>query len=307
MAPRARKPPRAAAKKAPEAPAAAETRRALWTGELRLSLVAVPVRLHAAVKSGARLSFHQIHKPSGKRIRYEKVAPGIGPVELGDIVKGYETSRGHYVLLDDADIDSVRLEAKRTFDLVQFVDHCEIDPIYFDHPYYVTPDGELAHDAYRVLRDALRRTRKVGLGQIVMRGREYIAALKPCGAGLLAETLRFADEVRTASSVFTGIDDGRKDASEELLGLAEELIQRKSAPFEASAFKDRYTEALRALIDAKAARRPPLLIDDDAGPPAGGAQIIDLVAALKKSVNALEGDKAPARPAKPPSRRARRG
>lgn len=269
----------------------AETRRALWTGQLRLSLVAVPVRLHAAVKSGARLSFHQVHKPSGKRIRYEKIAPGVGPVDVDDIVKGYETSRGHYVLLEQDELDGVRLEAKRTFELVQFVDHCEIDPIYFDHPYYVTPDGELAHDAYRVLRDALRRTRKIGIGKIVMRGREYIAALKPCGEGLLAETLRFADEVRAATSVFAGIGDAaRSDA--ELIGLAEELIERKTAPFDASAFKDRYSEALRALIDAKAARRAPVAIDEDEAP-RDGAQIIDLVAALKKSVNALGGGKSP--------------
>lgn len=269
----------------------AETRRALWTGQLRLSLVAVPVRLHAAVKPGARLSFHQVHKPSGKRIRYEKIAPGVGPVDVDDIVKGYETSRGHYVLLEQDELDSVRLEAKRTFELVQFVDHCEIDPIYFDHPYYVTPDGELAHDAYRVLRDALRRTRKIGLGQLVMRGREYIAALKPCGDGLLAETLRFADEVRAATTVFVGIGEAaRSDA--ELIGLAEELIERKTAPFDASAFKDRYSEALRALIDAKAARRAPIAIDEEEAP-RDGAQIIDLVAALKKSVNALGGGKSP--------------
>jgi DNA end-binding protein Ku len=280
--------PRAAAE---DATAQAETRRALWTGQLRLSLVAVPVRLHAAVKSGARLSFHQVHKPSGKRIRYEKIAPGVGPVDVDDIVKGYETSRGHYVLLEQDELDGVRLEAKRTFELVQFVDHCEIDPIYFDHPYYVTPDGELAHDAYRVLRDALRRTRKIGIGQIVMRGREYIAALKPCGEGLLAETLRFADEVRAATTVFAGIGEAaRSDA--ELIGLAEELIERKTAPFDASAFKDRYSEALRALIDAKAARRAPVAIDEDEAP-RDGAQIIDLVAALKKSVNALGGGKSP--------------
>lgn len=275
-------------------------RRALWTGQIRLSLVAVPVRLHAAVKSGARLSFHQVHKPSGKRIRYEKVVPGLGPVDLDDIVKGYELSRDHYVLLDEADLESVRLDAKRTFELVQFVDHCEIDPIYFDHPYYVTPDGELAHDAYRVLRDALRRTRKLGLGQLVMRGREYIAALKPCGRGLLVETLRFADEVRAASSVFAGIGDATDAAGKELVDLAEELIRRKTAAFDATIFKDRYSEAVKALIESRAARRPPVVIEDEA--PAGGAQVIDLVAALRKSVgqSAAGGVKAT-------SRRPRRG
>jgi len=275
--------------------------RALWTGQIRLSLVAVPVRLHAAVRSSARLALHQIHRPSGKRIRYEKVAPGIGPVDVGDIVRGYEVSRGHYVLLEDEEIDRLRVEAKRTFELVQFVDHCEIDPIYFDRPYYVTPDGQLAEDAYRVLRDALRRTKKLGIGQLVLRGREYIATLQACGPGLMLETLRFADEIRAAQGVFAPID--ATAATGETVDLAEELIRRKTAPFEATSFHDSYADALKALIDAKAAKRPPLAVDDEAPPP--GAQIIDLVAALKQSVGELHG-KGSAGPSKPATSRRRR-
>jgi DNA end-binding protein Ku len=263
----------------PRQPAA--NRRPGWAGQIRLALVSVPVLVFPATVSGARIAFHQVHKPSGKRIRYEKVVPGIGPVDTGDIFKGYEVSKGHYVLLDDAEINAVKLEARKTLELVQFVDHCEIDPIWFDRPYYVTPDGDLAEEAYTVLRDALRATRKVGIGQFVMRGREYIAALKPCGQGMMLETLRFADEVRSAAPLFADIDEGKTD--KELLDLAETLIGKKTAPFKADVFKDQYTVALRKLVESKAKRRKPVEVEEEE-PPKGGAQIIDLVEALKRSV-----------------------
>lgn len=259
--------------------------RPVWTGQLRLALVSVAVRVHPATRTGARLSFHQVHRPSGKRIRYEKVAPGIGPVPADDIAKGYELSKGQYVLLDDADFEAVKVEARRTLDLVQFVDHCEIDPIWYDRPYYVVPDDPLAEEAYTVLRDALRASAKVGIGQFVMRGRDYVATLKPCGEGLLLETLRFADEVRAAAPFFAGIDDATPDR--ELLGLARELIERKSAPFDAAQFRDRYTDALRAAIESKAKRRKPVEVDDEE-PARGGAEVIDLVQALKSSLRRTE-------------------
>ena len=164
-----------------------------------MALVSIPVQLFAAVQTGARLAFHQIDAKSHKRIRYEKIVPGIGPVETKNIVKGFEVSRGNYVLITDHDLETVRIEARHTIDLIQFVEQGEIDPIYFEKPYYVVPDGKLAQEAYGVLRDALRASRKMGIGQFVMRGREYVAALKPCGRGLLLETLRFADEVRRAA------------------------------------------------------------------------------------------------------------
>jgi DNA end-binding protein Ku len=259
--------------------------RALWTGQLRLSLVSVPVALFPALKSGARLSFHQVHAPSGKRIRYEKVVPGIGPVDTDEILKGYEISKGHYVLLEDEEIENVRVEARQTCELVQFVDHCEIDPIYFEKPYYLTPADDLAEEPYRVIRDALRATKKVALGQIVMRGREYIVSVKPCGQGLLLETLRFADEVRRAAPFFADIGSTKSD--KELQGLAEELIARKSAPFDPEVFHDKYTDALHALIEAKAKKRKTLEITEEE-PPQRGAQVIDLVEALKRSVQGTD-------------------
>jgi DNA end-binding protein Ku len=255
--------------------------RSMWAGNIRLNLVSVPVRLHAATKSGARLAFHQVHKPSGKRIRYEKVVPGIGPVDVDDIVKGYEISKGEYVLLSDQELDAVKIEARRTLDLIQFVDQCEIDPIWFDRPYYVVPDGDLAEEAYGVLRDALKATRKMGIGQFAIRGREYIAALKPSGRGMILETLRFADEVRGAAPFFADVEDEKPD--KELLDLAEELIRRKTAPFDPKKFHDDYTEALRALIETKRKTRKAIAVEEEE-PPRGGAQVIDLVEALKRSV-----------------------
>jgi DNA end-binding protein Ku len=267
------------------APRKIQDTRALWTGQLRLSLVSVPVALYPAIKSGARLSFHQVHAPSGKRIRYEKVVPGIGPVDTDDIRKGYEISRGHYVLLEDEEIEKVRVESRQTCEVVQFVDHCEIDPIYFDRPYYLSPTDDLAEEPYRVIRDALRETKKVALGQIVLRGREYIVSIKPSGKGLLLETLRFADEVRKATAFFDDIGAAKSD--KELLELAEELIGRKTAPFDPEVFHDKYTDALRDLIEAKAKHKTVEVTEEEQ--PQRGGQVIDLVEALKRSVRGTEG------------------
>ncbi|MBU6253163.1 MAG: Ku protein [Alphaproteobacteria bacterium] len=256
--------------------------RSLWTGQLRLALVNIPVQLASATNSSARLSFHQVDLKSHKRIRYEKTAPGIGPVKPENIVKGFELSKGNYVLVTDEDLDHIKLESKRTIDLVQFVDHCEIDPIYFDKPYYVMPDGKLAGEAYAVLRDALRATGKMGVGQFVMRGREYIAALKPCGQGLMLETLRFADEVRRAAPYFA--DLGKTEADEELLDLAKDLIKRKTKKFDPAAFEDHYTEKLRALIEAKAKHK--VRVDEDEAPDeTKRGNVVDLVEALRRSVS----------------------
>jgi DNA end-binding protein Ku len=253
--------------------------RPIWSGSLRLALVSVPVNMYPATKAGAQISFHQVHEPTGKRIRYEKVVPGIGPVDTDEIVKGFEVEKGNYVLIDPDEIDAIKLESKKTLDLVQFVKQGEIDPIWFDRPYYVVADGELAEEAYGVMRDALRATGKIGLGQFVMRNREYIAAIKPCGRGLLLETLRFSDEVRSAAPFFAGIEQAAPD--KELLELAQELIERKSAPFDPRQFKDKYSDALRELVQAKIKHRKPVVVDEDTG---SGGKVIDLVEALKRSV-----------------------
>lgn len=270
--------------------------RAAWSGNLRLALVSIPVKIFPATKSGARIQFHQVHEPSGKRIRYQKVVPGIGPVDTDEIVKGFELEKGQYVLLEADEIESLKLETKKTLDLVQFVKQGEIDPLWFDRPYYVVPDDNLAEEGYRVLRDALRTSDKVGIGQFVMRGRENIATLKPCGNGLLLETLRFADEVRSAAPYFTSMEEEELD--KELLSLAAELIKRKSASFDPKDFKDQYTEAVRDLIEVKAKKKKPIEVAEDQE--TGGAEVIDLVEALKRSVKG-GGKRAAAKPT--PSKR----
>jgi DNA end-binding protein Ku len=270
--------------------------RAYWQGQIRLALVSIPVEIYNATSSGTQVAFHQIHEPSGKRIKYEKVVPGIGPVDVDEIVKGFEVSKGNYVLLEQDEIDAVKLESKRTLELTQFVDADEIDVIYFEKPYFVVPADELAEEAFVVLREALRRTKKVGLGQLAMRGREYVVSLKPCGRGLVLETLRYSDEVRKAQSYFRDIPEGKPDP--DLLDLAETLIQKKAAKFDASEFHDRYVDALRGLIEKKRKAKGEKVIEEDADTAASSnkGNVIDLMAALKKSLG--ESGKADTKPAR---------
>ena len=188
-------------------------RRAYWKGHLRLSLVNISVELYTATSSAGRIGLHQIHKPSGKRIHYEKVVDGIGPVDHDEIVKGFETSKDEYVILEPEELDEIKLESKRTIDLVQFVEACEIDPRYFEKPYYVIPsDDDVAAEGFTVIREALRKTKMVGLGQMAVRGRDYVIAIKPCGDGLLLETLRFADEIKESDTIFHDIPNIRMPA-----------------------------------------------------------------------------------------------
>ena len=257
--------------------------RPYWKGQIRLALVSIPVEIYSATRSGATIAFNQIHEPSGKRIKYEKVVPGIGPIDLDDIVKGFEYAKGEYVLLDEKDIEGVKLESKKTLELTQFVDAHDIDMIYFEKPYYVVPADDLAEEAFIVLREALRRSRKVGLGQLAMRGREYVVSIKACGRGMVMETLRYADEVNKAASYFREIGDDEPD--DELLELATTLIDKKTGKFDANDFHDRYVDALKELIEHKK-KGTTLNIDsdDDASADPRGSNVVDLMAALKKSI-----------------------
>jgi len=277
--------------------------RAYWQGQIRLALVSIPVEVYPATRSGAAISFHQIHEETGKRIRYEKVAPGVGPVSKEDIVKGYEVSKGNYVLLDDAEIEAVKIESRKTLDLVQFVEADDIDVLYYEKPYFIVPADDLAEEAYAVLRDALRTTRKVGLGQLSVRGREQLVSIKPCGRGMIMEVLRYADEVQKAQGFFRDIADSKPD--EDLLDLATTLIEKKTGKFDPSQFHDRYVDALHRLIEKKKkAKGKQILedVEDDAAP--RGGNVIDLMAALKKSLGdaktpAAKGGAKPAAKAAP--------
>lgn len=263
--------------------------RAYWKGQIRIALVSIPVEIYSATKSGAQISFRQIHEPSGKRVKYEKVVPGIGPIDRDDIIKGYEYEKDSYVLLEEDEIEAVKLESKKTLILTQFVDSQEIDVLYYEKPYYVVPADDLAKEAYIVLRDSLRKTGKVGLGQLAVRGAEHVVSLKPCGEGMVLETLRYADEVKKAHGFFDEIGDDKPD--KELLALAEKLIEDKTAPFDASEFHDRYVDALKDLIEKKRKAGGDTILEDvDEDTEASGSNVVDLMAALKKSVEG-EGTK----------------
>lgn len=280
--------------------------RAYWQGQIRLALVSIPVEIYSATRSGAQISFHQIHEPSGKRIKLEKTVPGVGAVDTDEIMKGFEIEKGEYVLLDQDEIDAVKLESKKTLELTQFVDAHEIDVLYYEKPYFVVPADDLAEEAFIVLREALRRTKKVGLGQLAMRGREYVVSLKPCGRGMVLETLRYADEVNKAQGYFRDIPDAKPEP--ELLELAEALIEKKAAPFDPRGFHDRYVDALKGLIDRKRKAKGRRIIEDkDAGAARSGSNVVDLMAALKKSMEGKSGtaaaDAEPAAAKKKPATR----
>ena len=257
--------------------------RAYWQGQIRLALVSIPVEIYPATKSGAAVSFRQIHEPSGKPIKYEKVVTGVGPVDPEEILKGYEVSKGNYVLLEQEEIEAVKIESRKTLELVQFVEADAIDVLYYEKPYFVLPADDLAEEAYAVLRDALRRTKKVGLGQLSVRGREQLVSLKPCGRGLVLEVLRYADEVTRAQTYFRGLPETEADA--DLLDLATTIIEKKTGPFKPEEFHARYVDALQQLIEKKKKAKGKRVIEDveDAAPSRGG-NVIDLMAALKKSV-----------------------
>ncbi len=265
--------------------------RPIWKGQIRLSLVSIPVEMFSATQSGASISFRQIHRESGKRIHYDKVVEGIGPVDKDEIVKGYEVGKDDYVLLTDEEIEDVKIETKKTLELVQFVDTCSIPPLYFDKPYYVVPQDELAEDAFRVVRDALRQAKKTGLGQLSLRGKEYLVALRPCGTGLLLETLHYEDEIRKSDTIFSDISDAETDG--DLLDVATQLIEKKTAPFDASNFKNHYTAALKALIAEKRKKGGKARVtveDDEPAPASKGSNVVDLMATLKKSLEGGGGD-----------------
>lgn len=267
--------------------------RPYWKGHIRLSLVSFGVQLFTATSEASRISFHQYDRGSGQRIRYQKVVEGGGAVEADDIVKGYEIEKGKVVQVEADEIDALKVQSRHTIDLVRFVEPHAIDPLYFDSPYFVVPDGAMAQEAFRVIRKALGDAGKVALGQLVLLGREHLVALQPCGRGMVLATLRSADEVKRGAPFFEAIEDGPVD--DDQLALAKELVRRKVGPFEPEAFTDHYEKALRELIEAKAAGQE--VRTESEGEPAG--EVIDLMTALKRSLGgeSKAGGKRPKGPA----------
>jgi DNA end-binding protein Ku len=267
--------------------------RPYWTGFLKLSLVTIGVRLYTATTERDRVRFHQIHEPSGERVRQQLVVPGIGPVEREDIVKGYEYEKGRYVTVDPDDIKRLKLDTTDTIDIVEFVE--QIDPIYFDQPYYLVPDGSVAEEGYRVIREALARGGKVAVGRVVINGQERTLAIRPLGTGLLGNAVRYADEVRPSEDFFGGVAADAVD--DDQLAIMEQIIQRKTKPFDPGEFADRYQVALRELIAEKLDGKLPA-----SEPERRPAQIINLMDALKRSLAEAEAPQsaAPRRAGKAP-------
>ncbi|MEW6016656.1 MAG: Ku protein [Pseudomonadota bacterium] len=220
-----------------------------WQGYLRLSLVSCPVTLLTATSRAGDVSFNMLHKDTHNRIRMIPTDPETGPVDRADIVKGFEVEKGRYVVLTQDEINNVKLETTRSLDIERFVDEGEIDRLYWNDPYFLVPDGEMAVEAFTVIREAMAASGKVALGRLVMHQRERLMALEPRDLGILAYTLRSKDEVRSAQDAFAAIPDVKPD--KKMVEIAAKIIEQQEGDFDPSQFTDRYEEALRALIADK--------------------------------------------------------
>src|SRR5438477_8298715 len=249
--------------------------RPYWTGFLKLSLVTIAVRLYTATTVKERIRFQMIHEPTGERVRQQLVVPGTGPVERDEVVKGYEYEKGHYVTVEPDDLKRLRLETTDTIDISEFVD--DVDPIYYDAPYYLVPDGSVAEEGYRVIREALRESGKIAIGQVVVGGQERVIAIRPLGTGLLGNSLRYQDEIRKPEDYFRSIAADAVDEDE--LAMMQQIIKRKTRNFDPGKFTDHYQTAVRELIEKKLEGKLP-----EKAPERKQAQVINLMDALKRSL-----------------------
>jgi len=253
--------------------------RPMWQGQLRLSLVSCPVALFNATSRTSDISFHLLNPETNNRIRMIPTDPDTGPVQRSDLVKGYEISKNHYVVLSSEDLDAVKLETTRTIEIERFVDETEIDRLYWNAPYYLVPNGKEGVEAYTVIREALAETGRIALGRVVMHTRERLVALEPRDKGIIAYTLRMGDEVIAPKDAFDDIPNARPD--KEMIEIARKIIEQKEGDFEPSKFEDRYETALRELIRRK--EKGEKLVTAE---PVEEDNVIDLMAALKKSLKA---------------------
>ena len=264
--------------------------RPTWQGHLKLSLVTCPVTLFTAVNPAGDVHFNLINPKTNNRIRMVTTDPDAGPVNRADLVKGYEVSKGEYILLTDEEIKSVKLESTRTIEIDRFVPAADIDRIYWDNPYYLAPDGKLAQEPFGVIREALARSGQIALGRVVLATRERILALEPRGKGMIAWSLRTDDEVRKPDEIFGGVSDA--DPPSDMIAIAEKIIEQREGPFDPSQFIDRYEEALKALIADKRKGRKPV-----AAPEPDDTNVVDLMAALRASLAGKGSAPTPAKPA----------
>jgi DNA end-binding protein Ku len=286
--------------------------RAYWKGYLKLSLVSCPISLFPAASEREKISFHQLHKQTGNRIKYKKVDAETGrEVDADSIIKGYEVSKGEYIELEPEELDAIALESKRVIDIDEFVPKLDIDELYLNNPYYIVPDGEVGQQAFAVIREAIRKEGMVALGKIVFTSREHIIALEARGKGLMGVTLRYPYEVRNEKDYFDEIENAK--VPKDMLDLASHIVDTKRGEFDPSKFEDRYEDALKELLRKKQ-KGEKIERAKEARP----SNVVDLMEALRESVSAEKGGKAGGRrrsashdrshhrPAKKPSRRTAR-
>jgi DNA end-binding protein Ku len=256
--------------------------RPTWQGHLKLSLVTCPVALYTAINSGGDVHFNLINPKTNNRIKMITTDPDTGPIDRSDLVKGYEVSKGEYILLSNEEINSVKLESTKTIEVERFVAGDEIDRLYWDSPYFLAPDGKLAQEAFGVIRTAMEKSGQIALGRVVIGTRERILALEPRGKGILAYTLRTDAEVRNPNEIFASISD--KAADPAMISIAEKIIDQQEGPFDPSQFIDRYEEALKALIeDKKKGHKPAKVAEPE------DTNVVDLMSALRASLAAKGG------------------
>lgn len=268
--------------------------RPYWSGQLQISLVSFGIELFPATNAASEISFHQIDRSTGERVHHLKVIDGNDPVEKSEIVKGYEYHPGKYVIVEPEEVERLRIESKRTVEIAQFVALDEIPLAAFEKPYFVAPADDQQSAAFAVVRKALSKAKKAGIGEIVFGGREHLVAIVADNntRGMMAYTLRYSEELRDADQYFSSIPNASVDAKQ--LAMASDLIEHYSQPFDHSAFKDDYEAALRKLVEAKV-KKQPLPLEEKTHKT---AKVINLMDALKQSLQTKKIKTSGPRPAK---------
>jgi DNA end-binding protein Ku len=256
--------------------------RPYWSGQLRISLVAFGIQLFPATSATSEVSFHQIDRKTHQRVHHLNVINGDQRVANDDIVKGYEYSKGKYIIVEPDEIKNLRLETQKTISVAQFIDAKHLPPYLFEKPYFVVPDQKGSAEAFAVVREAMIQSDKIAIGEAAFSGREHLIAIAPHPdskvRGLMAYTLRYAEELRKAKDYFGSIPEQTIDKKQ--LELANQLIKSQSAPFHLEEYKDDYEAALRELIDAKRKEKP---LPVSEGKPK--AKVVNLMDALRRSVD----------------------